>query len=466
MSLQVRPSQAPSLLQRARWAACACVAFCTVCCGGPVPQKIQLVADSWWKHPSERRAFENVLQQYNSLHPDAIAVNDASESTADAVRKTLTARLLAGAGPSTFQANIGADVLHWTVVDTTDDLIQSSSRLVSLRDFFAKNQLDQVLPDALYQALVAGKTREPYTIPIDIHRLNVVYYSVTGLAEFSARNGGASFLDPAVLCPADVATRLDNPGSKLDAKISVGMKDTFPLTLLAFESLLPAVGGPALYRDIFHGQASGDWETQVRGALLCLQYLSRSFVGDQNVDWADALGQVVSGTADFSVMGDWANGELKEQLDSGVVKGVPFPTAFPEWQDTFVFTSDTFPLPSGAPYPVQTEELLETIASREAQFAFSSEKGSIPARMDVDVTKLGPRAMITKGAFEASQHKLLATSGLFPPYFPGDDLSAALSAMTKPTATKDDIEQVLLVLREMQPLLLHWQDRIAPLPAP
>jgi glucose/mannose transport system substrate-binding protein len=437
-----------------------------VCCGGPVPQKIQLVADSWWKHPSERRAFENVLQQYNGAHPDSIAVNDASESTADAVRKTLTARLLAGAGPSTFQANIGADVLHWTVVDTTDDRLPSSSRLVSLRDFFRKNQLDRVLPDALYQALIAGPTREPYTIPIDIHRLNVVYYNVKGLTDFGVRNGGASFLDPAVLCPADVAERLDNPDAKLDAKIAVGMKDTFPLTLLAFESLLPAVGGPALYDDLFHGRANGDWENEVRGALLCLQYLSRSFVGDQNVDWADALGQVVNDNADLSVMGDWANGELKDQLDSGIVQGVPFPTSVPEWRDTFVFTSDTFPLPNGAPYPVQTEELLETIASGEAQSRFSSEKGSIPARTDVDVTKLGPRAVSTKSAFDASQHKLLATSGLFPPYFPGDDLSTALSTMTRPMATKQDIEQVLLVLREMQPLLAYWQDRIAPPAAP
>lgn len=465
MSSQVRPREAPSLFERARWAACVCVAFCTVGCGGPVPQKTRLVADSWWKHQSERLAFDNVLQQYNRLHPDSIAVNDASGSTADAVRQTLTARLLAGAGPSTFQANIGADVLHWTVVDTTDDQIESASRLVTLRDFFAENQLDKVLPDALYQALVAGKTREPYTIPIDIHRLNVVYYSVTGLAAFSARNGGASFLDPAVLCPADVADRLDH-NLKLDAKIAVGMKDTFPLTLLAFESLLPAVAGPDLYYDLFHGKASGDWQTQVRGALLCLQYLSRSFVGDQNVDWADALADVADGTADFSVMGDWANGELKDQLNAEVVKSVPFPTSVPEWEDTFVFTSDTFPLPVGAPYPVETKELLQTIASREAQLAFSSAKGSIPARTDVDMTKLGPRAVLTKAAFDGSQHKLLATSGLFPPYFPGDELSAALSAMTTPTANKEAVEQVVLVLREMQPLLRHWQDRIAPLPAP
>jgi glucose/mannose transport system substrate-binding protein len=462
MSLQVWLNKTVALLRAARPAACCCMALCLVGCDGPQPTKIVLVADSWWKRPSERLAFDDILNQYNAAHSDSVAVNEVTDSNADAARDTLTARLLAGAAPSTFQANIGADVLHWSVVDTTQGTLPSFSRIRSLRDFFDQNRLFDVLPDALTSALVAGSTAEPYTIPVDIHRLNILYYNADSLTAFSARNSGASFLDRDVLCPPDVADRLKDSESKLDVKIAVGTKDNFTLTLLAFESVLPALGGPVLYDDVFRGRASGDWQAQVRVALQCVQYLSRSFLDDHDDTWADALGQVQTGTADFSVMGDWSNGELKTALDSGVVIGVPFPGS----EHTYVFTSDTFPLPIGAPYPTQTEELLATIASPDAQLKFSRDKGSIPARSDVDVTELGPRAVSTRSAFYADDvAKVLATSGLFPPYYPGGELNSLLTAMTSPGASNQQIEDVLGLMRDTEPLLARWQRRVAGAPA-
>jgi glucose/mannose transport system substrate-binding protein len=195
----------------------------------------------------------------------------------------------------------------------------------------------------------------------------------------------------------------------------------------------------------------------VRHALRCVQYLSRSFLDDRDKGWAEALAQVQEGSAAFSVMGDWANGELKTALDNGDVDAVPFPGS----DKTFVFTSDTFPLPISAPYPVQSMALLDTIASRDAQLAFSREKGSIPARKDVNVAELGARAVSTQTAFAASDvRKVLATSGLFPPYYPDDELSTRLSAMTQPGATVDRVEEVIQLLRDGVPLLGRWQSRL------
>jgi ABC-type glycerol-3-phosphate transport system substrate-binding protein len=109
--------------------------------------------------------------------------------------------------------------------------------------------------------------------------------------------------------------------------------------------------------------------------------------------------------------------------------------------------------------------LLETLASTEAQLAFSEEKGSFPARTDISTDlvqeRLGPRAAQTRRAFDASEiHKSIATSGLFPPYFPGD-LSARLAEMTADRAPTETIEVVVSVLRNALPLLKRWQERIA-----
>ncbi len=435
-----------------------CFVLAATGCAAPARPKVRLAAYSWWKRPSEQRAFENVLRIYNSSQSQAEAFNEVSDTNADAVRSTLTALLLAGAAPSTFQANAGADLLRWSVVDTDDPRVPSSTRIAPLTDQYKRNELFDALPPLLIQALSAGPNGGlPYAVPINIHRLNMMYYNAVGLAQFGERNSGSSFLDPAVLCPPDLDDKLADPNARLDLNIAVGTDDDFALTLFALETVLPAVAGAPAYDQLFHGRPTTGWEEPVRHALRCVQYLSRSFLDDRDKSWADALAQVQTGSADFSVMGDWANGELKTALDSGQVIAQPFPGS----EAVFVFTSDTFPLPVEAPYAADSAAFLDTIASREAQYAFSLEKGSIPARNDVDVSGLGPLAVQSRADFYSDDiTKELATSGLFPPYYPSE-LNERLAAMTKPGADQSSVDDVIDLLRDAEPLLDRWQKRMA-----
>ena len=251
----------------------------------------------------------------------------------------------------------------------------------------------------------------------------------------------------------------------------MGTKDSFTLTLFALEAMLPAVAGGTsygelpggtLYDQLFLGKlAESEWHEPVLRALQCVQYLSRSFLRDSHLSWAEALHRVKDGDADFSVMGDWANGELEEALRIGTVDAKPFPGS----ETTFVFTSDTFPLPSAAPHTTESEDLLWTLAMPEAQLKFSREKGSIPARSDISLEEvrreLGERAAQTKADFDSLEiHKSIATSGLLPPYYPSD-LSSRLSTMTAEGASRRSIEDVISLLRDALPLLRRWQNRIA-----
>ncbi|HEX2673619.1 MAG TPA: ABC transporter substrate-binding protein [Polyangiaceae bacterium] len=440
-------------------------------CATPTRDKIRLEAYSWWTRDSERNAFDQVLGIYNAKYRDSEAINQVTtDVNADEVRAMLTARLLAGAPPSTFQANAGADLLRWTAMDTTEAALPSASRVTPLDGLFQRTGLTDALPRDLYQALLAGPQLRPYAVPLNIHRLNLIYFNTAALERYKAAHAGSSFLDPAVLCPNDVATRLDDPDARLELRIAVGTKDSFTLTLLALENMLPAVKGTTLYNEVSGGTlydelflgtlTEAEWHEPVVRALQCVQYLSRSFLRTEGLSWADALIRVETGDADFSVMGDWANGELKGALEEGRVDVQPFPGS----ESTFVFTSDTFPLPVAAPYAEESENLLETLASTEAQLAFSREKGSIPARADISTELvreiLGDRAAQTRRDFDsAAIHKSIATSGLFPPYYP-DDLSARLSAMTAEGASKTKIEPVVALLRNALPLLERWQRRI------
>lgn len=434
---------------------------------GVSPDPVRLEVYSWWKEEPERLAFEAAANVHERSHAGVDVLN-VFNPNADDQRELLAMHLLAHAPPASFTANIGADLVRWSVVDPVDPVHPSSSRIRGLTGLFQRTGLDRALPPELASALRVGPSDVPYGVPINIHRLNVLYYDEGAVAAFERDHAGRSLLDIETLCPRDPAT------PPLDVPIAIGADDDFALILLAFESVLPALAGPDFYDALFRGEkpdavtGPGTFEDQVRTALACVQYLSRSFtLNNETRDWAKAVDQVKHREAAFTVMGDWANGQLSEQLLNGTVKAIRFPHRA-EVQETFVFTSDTFPLPIGAENEPEVMALLETFASADAQRAFSRVKGSIPARLEV--RSLGPldtfQALTQADFANPTIGKVLATSGRFPPYYQRDDLAAALRAMTRRGAGAAEVEATVAEFVAMEPLLGTWQARLRAGPAP
>jgi glucose/mannose transport system substrate-binding protein len=428
---------------------------------------VRLEVYSWWKEEPERLAFEAAAKVHERTHPSVDVLN-VFNPNADDQRELLAMHLLAHAPPATFTANIGADLLRWSVVDPVDPLQPSSSRIRGLTGLFQRTGLDGALAPELASALRVGASDVPYGVPINIHRLNVLYFDERAVADFERNHPGRSLLDIETLCPRDPAT------PALDVPVAIGADDDFALILLAFESVLPALAGPDFYDALFRGERpeavseAGTFEDQVRIALECVQYLSRSFtLNNQTRDWAQAVDQVKHREAAFTVMGDWANGQLSQQLLDGTVGARPFPRRA-EVRETFVFTSDTFPLPIGTENESEVVALLETFASADAQRAFSRVKGSIPARLEV--RSLGPldsfQALTQADFADPAIGKVLATSGRFPPYYQRDDLAAALRAMTRRGAGEPEVMAAVAEFVAMEPLLGTWQARLRAGPAP
>jgi glucose/mannose transport system substrate-binding protein len=434
------------------------------------PDTVRLEVYSWWEEESERRAFEAVIDIHQSRHENVEVVNLGNDE-ANEIRQIMAARVLAGAPPATFQANLGADLLRWTMVETeddpadleTDDDVVRSRWIRDLSSLYGKTELDQKLMEGLMEGLVVeGESGpRPYAVPINVHRLNVLYYNVEALAAVETR-----------------LTELGRPGSLLDVdrlcdenfddtglEIAIGRGEQFTLVLLAFESVLPALYGAEFYNRLFTGErwasAEGTPSVEVRRVLECVQNMSQWFI-PENVGWADAVERVnqAEESATFTVMGDWANGLLLGDPDEQIVKGVPFPAK--EGMETFVYTSDTFPLPIGTEHPQEAEALLETIASSQAQLAFSAQKGSIPARDDVSIESLPESRTRTRDDYRRLP-RVLATSGLFPPYYPQALLSVgeALFEMTEPGAGSAELEHALRVFTDAEPLLYRWQERMS-----
>ena len=476
-------------------------------------ETVTLEVYNWWQETSEERAFNRIVQIHHEKHGNVV-ISNLGEPNSDGTRQQMAAHMLASAPPATFQANLGADLLRWTVVETRDDRddvfsggVESYRLIEGLSRFYGDAKLRPKLREGLWDNLVVNEGTVPFGVPINVHRLNVLYYRPEELAKFQGRPGNAtkSFLDLATLCPeGDFDPDSDEYNLDIDIAIGAG-KDgqAWTITLFALENVLPAIlarhlNGTAEVRTFYDALFRGDMpeprdplthgSVYVREALECVQYLSKWFprvpgpegtqIYDPDVGWAEAVKRVRDG-ATFTVMGDWANGLLAAEL--GDTPPQVQSQEFPGTKGLFVFTSDTFPLPRGTPHAPEAEDLLETIASEKTQVEFSKEKGSIPALAGADLHDLHDWQRAAAAAFDDSQH-LLATSGYFPPSYPQENFQAAVVAMTawrfvRRDASPDDVlkrpELVDAALREFtdhERILAEWQNRLkkgvasAPLP--
>jgi glucose/mannose transport system substrate-binding protein len=82
------------------------------------------------------------------------------------------------------------------------------------------------------------------------------------------------------------------------------------------------------------------------------------------------------------VMGDWAHGYM---LNKGAEVDVDYGyVPAPGTDGVFMWLSDSFGLPKGAPHRENAVAWLKVAGSKAGQDAFNPKKGSIPARTDAD----------------------------------------------------------------------------------
>jgi glucose/mannose transport system substrate-binding protein len=444
------PSQVPRLTKRSRlfraaWLAVVSSLFSVAC--APAPSDVRLRVYSWWGR-DEAAPFDALKNRFHASHP-AISVENPADPDAENQRDRVAAELLAGGSPDTFQANLGADLLQWAEVVSNGHTI---NKLEPLGDLFNGTGMAVHVHEDIQRGVTAGTPGELYAVPLNIHRLNVVYYD---RVRFEQELGRSDFFTIQELCPENLGSAEVVPNG-----IAIGRKDDFSLFLFVFENVLPALTNAKFYNALLRGEEpepigpSGDYVDDLIRVFTCVQQLSKWFSPEsQDYSWADAIGAVKKKKALITVTGDWGNLQFKSELESGRIAVVPFPGS----EGTFVYTSDTFPLPADAPHAKETRTFLEYMASADTQKRFSDDKGSIPARDDAEIGEsLHELRTQTRNDFQRLEHAL-ATSGLHPPYYPRMELIIKLRQLVSGQATVND---VLNEFMADQPLLQRWQQQL------
>jgi len=386
---------------------------------------------SWWTSGGEADALEAIIDLHADEHPETTVVNAAVEF-ADKAREQLQHRMAAGAPPDLFQANIGADLFNWVLLNGIDDQDARVEDLTALAE--ENGWLEAFDPDVLEAASFDGKL---YGLPVNVHRINSLFYR-KDLFEAHDLEPPTTLEELSSLCQAiqsDADLQAASPTGVM-ACLGLGNKWDWTLSMVTFEMIFPAIAGPEDYEAFWRGQKSGNDPELLLALEVALELYcggldsgncqSDSFFNHDvgEADWDAGVGTLVLGTAMMAPMGDWAKGYLEvEGLDSDTDFGV---VPFPGSSGICVITADTFGLPIGAPNREGAIALLETMASTEGQIRFNRLKGSVTPRTDIPPSEFDEMTQRVMEDFANHTH-VRARSGLLP----GDvmsDLDSELKA--------------------------------------
>jgi glucose/mannose transport system substrate-binding protein len=318
---------------------------------------------SWWYSKSESAALNALIDVYKKDHQGVEVVNAAAAASGIDGAVRLEQRMTAGLPPDTFQVYGGVRLMEWVKYNG----VEGQSKLEPLDDLAKSSGWISTVPSSIVETLKHND--HVYAVPVNIHRVNCLFYNKkifndSGLVP-------PTTLDELITVSAALAEKNITP-------LAVSARDSSSPALAMWEILFVMSAGPEYYEAFFKGKKSPN-DPEVRAALDAgLKVFGYANADAETLGWGEAVELVGSGGAAMHMNGDWVKGELdargyKMDVDYGMLT---------LGADAFVYVTDSFVLPRGAPNREAVRDLLSTMGSVEGQDALNPLKGSIPARTD------------------------------------------------------------------------------------
>jgi glucose/mannose transport system substrate-binding protein len=318
----------------------------------------------WWTSGGESAAvavFAKAYDQAGGTWVDSAIAGGANARTA-AINRTI-----GGDPPTAMQFNTGKQF---------DELVDGD--LLANVDSVAEAQhWDKVMPAPIVNAV--KRHGHYYAAPVDIHGQNWFFYS------------NAVFEKLGLKAPTnweELFPVLDRIKAAGLVPLAFSGQKTWERGL--FNTVLVGQGGAAMFED-FWGRRD---PALVKSAAF--RKVAETFrrlhgyidAGAAGRNWNDATALVIQGKAGMQVMGDWAKGEFTA---AGQTAGKEYGcTVLSDHGVGYVLGGDVFAFPrqKSAEASAAQIKLATVLLEPATQIAFSLKKGSIPARLDVDVSTL------------------------------------------------------------------------------
>ncbi|AKI96841.1 ABC transporter substrate-binding protein [Kosmotoga pacifica] len=323
----------------------------------------QLEIFSWWTGGGEEEGLLALFDVFHKYYPDVEIINatvaGGAGTNAKAVLKT---RMIGGNPPDSFQVHGGMELIDTYVVTGMMEPITWLLEEWGIKDKFPED----ILKICSYEG-------EVYSIPVNVHRGNVVFYNKAILEKAGIKELPTTW--PEFF---EVLKKVKAAGY---VPLALGDKNKWTATHL-FEDILLSTLGPYNYNGLWNGRTSFEHQGVKEALEIFIELMKYVNENHASLTWQDATLLVFEGKAAFNVMGDWAEGYLKTL---GWTPGKEFGwMVVPGTKGAFMVVTDTFGLPKNAPHRENAIKWLKIISSVEGQDTFNPIKGSIPARIDAD----------------------------------------------------------------------------------
>jgi len=333
----------------------------------------------WWTAGGEAKSaavLKGMLEDQGHSWKDFAVAGGGGES-AMTVLKT---RAVSGNPPSAAQIK-GHDIQEWGGLGF----------LTSLDSTAKQENWDEILPSVVTKVM---KWDDEYVaVPVNVHRVNWLWAN----PEVLKKSG------------VTVPTTLDEFFVAADKIKAAGY---VPLAhggqpwqdATVFEAVALDVLGSEDYNKAFveldMSVLSGDKMVEVFTKFKKMRdYIDSNSPGR---DWNVATSMVINGEAAMQIMGDWAKGEFTA---AGKVPGKDYICApAPGTNGQFTFNIDSFAFfeLNGSSNQKAQQDLAQTILTKDFQEVFNLNKGSIPVRLDMDMSKFDQCALDSMATFKAS----------------------------------------------------------------
>jgi glucose/mannose transport system substrate-binding protein len=338
----------------------------------------------WWSKGDGNAAINAVMEGFKEEYPDVkITENLVSGGAGQNLRDNIRTRIQNKNNPSTWQSWPGKELQPFVEADLLKD-IESS--------VWDKNDMKSAYLEGVKQAAKPGGNY--VTVPINIHRLNNLFYNVEVVEEagvdLSSADSPSALLD--MLAQIDDATDAAPMANQTKAPWS---------TMQLWAQVLLGQSGMDTYMAVAEGNVSSN-ESAVRESLQTVASYKDYFNKDAgSISWTEANGQVINGNAATIHQGDWAAGAYRG-TDGFAFEENWNQVPFPGTEGLYALNMDSFPYPVNNPSPDATTKFLRYLGTVDAQERFNPKKGSIPPRTDVPDDAFGPFLTRQKADFAES----------------------------------------------------------------
>jgi glucose/mannose transport system substrate-binding protein len=399
------------------------LSFALLCSSSALAQQKAEVLH-WWTSAGESagvRVFADQFTKAGGTWVDNAIAGGANARTAG------INRMVGGNPPTMMQFNTGKQF---------DELVSNDL----LRDVEKQAQAGkwrEIMPKPIVDATV--RNGKFYAVPVNIHGQNWLFYNTKVFADAG--------LEAPKTFPELIAS-----GEKLKAKgiipLALGGQPNWEHNL--FRAVLVGHGGADMFRKLYGARDQKAMKDPKFKEVVELFGKMRALVdpGSPGRNWNDATALVITNKAAMHFNGDWAKGEfIAAGQTAGKEYGCTLVGQEPKLQiggDVFVFpaTKDKVQLAT-------QDKLIEVLLDPISQIEFNKKKGSIPVRMDVDVSSMDACAQKANAVLKDPANQVEAMELISTPNFSGAMQDAVTQYWNNPSMSADTfIDKVIAAMRD------------------